>query len=109
MVRVTFVPLRSPSGLLALRMMRHDERTVRHVAHDGRPRCDVNVVAELDRGNQLRVASDHAAVADSRLMLVVAIVVDRDNATSDVGLAPDHSIAEVAQIARFGAASYTRL
>src|SRR5216683_3050186 len=86
MVRVTFVPLRGPSGLLALRMRRHDERTVRHVAHDRGTRRDVNVVAELDRRNQLRVASDHAAVADSRLMLVVAIVVDRDNATSDVGL-----------------------
>src|SRR6266851_1552858 len=107
MVRVTFVPLRGPSGLLALRMMRHDERAVRHVAHDRGTRRDINVVAKLDRRNQLRVASDHAAVADSRLVLVVAIVVDRDNATSDVGLAPDHSIAEVAQMARFGATSDT--
>src|SRR5216684_4635790 len=69
----------------------------------------MNVVTDLDRCNQLRVASDHAAVADSRLMLVVAIVVDRDNAASDVGFAPDHSIAEVAQMARLGAASDTRL
>src|SRR6266851_5476852 len=46
MVRVAFVPLRGPSGLLALRMMRHDERAVRHVAHDRGTRRDVNVIAD---------------------------------------------------------------
>src|SRR5713226_1697850 len=109
MVRVTFVPLRGPSGLLALWMLRHDERAVRHVAYDRRPRRDVNVVAKLDRRDQLRVASDHAAVADSRLMLVVAIVRDRANATSDVGFAPQHSRAEVADMACPGAPTDTRL
>src|SRR6202521_407689 len=89
-------------------MMRHTQRTVLNVAHDGGARRDVNVVADLYRRNQLRVASDHAAIADLRDVFVVAVVVDRDDAAADVGLAPDDGVAEVAQMACLGAATDAR-
>src|SRR5262249_32475327 len=42
-------------------------------------------------------------------MFVIAVVVDRDNAASDIGLAADLGIAKVAQMARLGALAEARL
>jgi len=42
------------------------------------------------------------------LVLVVAVVVYRDNAASDVGVGADGCVAQVAQVAGFGAASDAR-
>src|ERR1700730_11087036 len=41
-------------------------------------------------------------------MLVVAVVVDGDHAASNVGLAADHSVAQIAQVARLGAVAEPR-
>src|SRR5262249_42661020 len=51
----------------------------------------------------------HASIADSGLLLVVPVVVDGDNAASDVGFASDNRIAKVAEVACLGAASDARL
>src|SRR5208282_3338420 len=95
-VAVTLAPSRHPAGLLALRMMRHHQRAVGHLADDRRPRRDVHIAADLDRRDLLRVASDHAAVANFGAMLVVAVVVHGDDAASDVGIGADGGVAEVA-------------
>src|SRR5208283_2849947 len=95
-VAVTLAPGRHPAGFLALRMMRHHERAVRYLANNRRARRYIHVAADLYRRDQLRVASDHAAVADLRAMLVVAVIVHRDDAASDVGVVADGGIAEVA-------------
>src|ERR1700691_935559 len=108
-IAVAAAPLRGPSGLDLLRMMRNAERAVGDLAQNRGARADVDVVADLDRRNQLRVASDHAAAADPREMLVVAVIVDGDDAASDVGLAPDRGVAKVAQMARLGALAEPRL
>src|ERR1700752_3214717 len=42
-------------------------------------------------------------------MFVVAVVVDRDHAAADVGLAADDGIAEIAEMARLGAVAEARL
>src|ERR1019366_1434279 len=55
-VAVPLAPGRHPARLFALRMMRHHERAVGHLANNGRPRRDEHVAADLDRRDQLRVA-----------------------------------------------------
>ncbi len=80
-----------------------------NVAHDGGAGGDVDVVADLDRRDQLRIAADHAAVADLGYVLVVAVVIHGDDAATDVGLAANDGVAEVAQMARLGAAADARL
>src|SRR5258708_37622369 len=89
-------------------MMRHYQRAVGYFAQDGRSRCDVHVIADFYRRDQLRVAADHASIADHRLMLLVAIVVHRDDTASDVGIGADSRVTEVAQMACLGAASDAR-
>src|SRR5208337_3599237 len=89
---VALVKLRGPSGPLLLPMIRHHERAVGHVAQDSGARSHVNVVADLDRRHELAVASHHASVPDLAQMFVVAIVVDRDNPASDVGIASDNHV-----------------
>src|SRR5260370_41316502 len=89
-------------------MVRYFRRSVGYFAQDGRSRWDVHVIADFYRRDQLRVAADHASIADHRLMLLVAIVVHRDDAASDVGIAADSHVTEIAQMARLGAASDAR-
>src|SRR5258708_39051010 len=96
---MTLAPGRHPAGLFALRTMRHDERARGNLETNRRPRGDVHIAADLCRRDQLSVASYHAAVADFRLMLVVAVVVHRDTTATDVGFGANGGIAEVAQMA----------
>src|ERR1700688_3688558 len=102
-IAMAAAPFGGPSGLDLLRMMRNAERAVGDFAQNRGARRDVDVVADLYRRDQLRVAADHAAAADPREMLIVAVVVDGDYAASDIGFAADNSIAEVTQMARLGA------
>src|ERR1700691_2186504 len=108
-IAVAAAPLGGPSGLDLLRMMRNAERAVGNLAQNSGAGSDEDVVADLDRRNQLGVASDHAATADPREMLVVAVIVDGDHAASDISLAADLGIAQVAQMARLAARSKPRL
>src|SRR5579863_393145 len=103
------MPSGGPSGRLALGMLGDDEGAVGNVAQDSGAGGDVDIVADFDRRDKLRVASDHAAVADLGDVLVVTVVVDGDNAASDVGIAPDDGVAEIAQVAGLGAAAETSL
>ena len=89
--------------------MRHDQRAILDIAYDSSARSHIDIVADLYRGNQLGIASDHAAIADLRLMLVVAVVIHGDNAAPDVGLTSYNRVAQVAQMTRFGAAADARL
>src|SRR5260370_22889944 len=89
-------------------MVRYFRRSVGYFAQDGRSRWDVHVIADFYRRDQLRVAADHASIADHRLMLLVAIVVHRDDAASDVGIGADSHVTEIAQMARLGASSDAR-
>lgn len=95
-VVVAFAPGCHPAGFFALRMMRHDERAVGYLANNRRPGRDVHIAADFDRRDELRIASDHASVADFREMLLVAVIVHRDDAASDVGVGADGGVAEVA-------------
>src|SRR5208282_1804052 len=108
-VAVTLAPGRHPAGFFALRMMRHHERAVLHLANNRRAGRDIHVAADLHRRDQLRVASDHAAIADLRAMLVVAVIVHGDDAASDVGVVADRGVAEVAEMAGLGAPTEPRL
>src|SRR5438128_330229 len=109
MVLVTLVPARRPPGFFALRMMRHHERAVFDISQDRRSRRDVHVAPDFYRRDELRIASDHAVVADLRHMLVIAVVVHSNDTTSDVGLAPDYRVAKIAQMARLAALADPRL
>src|SRR5271154_6552136 len=95
-VAVTLAPGRHPAGFFTLRMMRYHERAILHLADNRRAGRDIHVAADLHRRDQLRVASDHAAIADLRAMLVVTVIVHRDDAASDVGVVADRGVAEVA-------------
>src|SRR6267154_1451432 len=108
MASVAPVPVGGPAGFLALRMMRHDQGAVLDVAHDGGAGGDIDVVADSDRRDQLRIATDHAAIADAGFVLVVAVVIHGDDAAADIRLAANDSVAEIAQMARLGATPETR-
>src|SRR5271168_256468 len=95
-VAVTLAPGGHPAGFFALRMMRHHERAVLHLANNRSAGRDVHIAADFHRRDQLRVASDHAAIAYLRVMLIVAVIVHRDDAASDVGVVADGGVAEVA-------------
>src|SRR5713101_5465899 len=103
MVLVTLMPASCPAGLLALRMMRHYECAVFDVAQDRRARSHIDVVADFDRCDELRITSDHAVVADRCQMLVVTIVVHRNDTTSNVGLTANNRVAEITQMTRLAA------
>ena len=89
-------------------MMRHDQGTVGDVAHDGGAGGDIDVIADFTGAINWVSHSDHAAIADVRLMLVVAVIIYGDNAAADVGLAADDGIAEGSQMARLGAVAEAR-
>ena len=58
---------------------------------------------------ELRVAADERAVADHRLVLVLAVVVARDGAGADVDVVADGGIAQVREVAGLRLAPQRRL
>ena len=72
------------------------------MAHRARG-SDVNVVAQGDRRHQSGIAADLHAVADRRLIFLEAVVVARDRAGANVGVAADGHVAEIREMVGLGA------
>src|SRR5215472_6523377 len=106
---MAFVPIVGPAGLFALRMMRHHQASVGNVAHNRGSRGDIDIVADPDWRYKLGVAADHASIADLGAMLLVAVVINRNDAAPDVGFAAHRCIAQIAQVAGLGAVTNARL
>src|SRR6266496_3942305 len=77
---------RYPACHVALTTARDAERPGRDVLVDDRAGCGICAVADGDRRDEHGVRADADVVADRRVMLRDAVVVDEDGGRADVGL-----------------------
>src|SRR5215472_18439001 len=85
-----------PAASGSLRLLIQHQGFRRHVFPHGRAGADCGTMADRHRRNELRVGADVHVVLDHRAMLVRAVVVAGDRARTDVHVASDSGVTDVA-------------
>ncbi len=78
-----------------------EECAVGDVLSDGCAACNKAIVAHGEGRDKVAVAPDETIVAHHRAVLCFAVVVDKNHAATDVGVAADGSVADVGKVAGF--------
>ena len=92
-----------PAGLVDLRNPRKSQSPVRHVLGDRRAGRDVGAGADGHGRDELHVGPDEGALADLRGVLLLAVVIARDDPGADVGAGADVRVPEVGEVLGLGA------
>src|SRR5262245_37411829 len=98
-----------PAFLRHLLASLHGQRAGRDTLRDHRAGGDEGIVSDGDGRHDAAVAAHERAVADRRLVLVGAVVVDDDHAGTDVDTVADGGVADVGQVAGLGPTPDARL
>src|SRR5690349_18041873 len=87
-----------PARLVRLRRAAQGQRPGRDVFGDRRAGAHVRAVPDLDRSHELRVAADEGPLPDLRAVFLLAVVVARDDARTDVRFRSDVGVAQVREM-----------
>src|SRR5689334_2693076 len=94
------LPRRDPAFFIDLAAAGDGQRFRGNVVGHGRAGGDIGILPDADRSNQLRIRADKGAVFDDRGMLLLPVIVARDDAGSDVDLLSNGGVAQVSEMLR---------
>src|SRR4029077_16192575 len=97
------LPPRGPAFLVDLGSPGEGQGARGNVFGDGRPGADVGPVPDRHGRHELDVATDEGLRSDPRGVLLVPVVIARDDPGADVRARADLRVAEVGEVLRLGA------